>query len=117
MIVRPAEDSPIIGSIGARGRMLPSRRRPGPASRRQDRAAHLRPGRSAPWRGDACVRGQLCASSANVGFRGHRLRSRCCWLGSFLGYRVTVCDAPPVFATRTRFPDAHGVIVTGPTAT
>ncbi len=25
-------------------------------------------------------------------------------VGSFLGYRVTVCDARPVFATRSRFP-------------
>jgi xanthine dehydrogenase accessory factor len=35
-------------------------------------------------------------------------------LGSFLGYRVTVCDARPVFATRTRFPDAHEVVVDWP---
>ena len=35
-------------------------------------------------------------------------------LGSFLGYRVTVCDARPVFATRTRFPDADEVIVDWP---
>ena len=35
-------------------------------------------------------------------------------LGSFLGYIVTVCDARPVFATRTRFPDADEVIVDWP---
>src|SRR5699024_7383929 len=35
-------------------------------------------------------------------------------LGSFLGYRVTVCDARPVFATRTRFPDADEVVVRWP---
>jgi xanthine dehydrogenase accessory factor len=35
-------------------------------------------------------------------------------LGSFLGYKVTVCDARPVFATRTRFPDADEVIVDWP---
>ena len=35
-------------------------------------------------------------------------------LGSFLGYRVTVCDARPVFATATRFPEAHEVIVDWP---
>jgi xanthine dehydrogenase accessory factor len=35
-------------------------------------------------------------------------------LGSFLGYRVSVCDARPVFATRTRFPDANEVIVDWP---
>ncbi len=34
--------------------------------------------------------------------------------GTFLGYRVTVCDARPVFATRKRFPEAHEVIVDWP---
>ncbi|MGH3449488.1 MAG: XdhC family protein [Haloechinothrix sp.] len=31
-------------------------------------------------------------------------------IGAFLGYRVTVCDARPVFATRKRFPKAHEVV-------
>ena len=31
-------------------------------------------------------------------------------LGAFLGYRVTVCDARPVFATPARFPDAAEVV-------
>ena len=35
-------------------------------------------------------------------------------IGSFLGYRVTVCDARPVFATRMRFPDADEVVVEWP---
>ena len=34
--------------------------------------------------------------------------------GAFLGYRVTVCDARPVFATPKRFPDADEVIVEWP---
>ena len=34
--------------------------------------------------------------------------------GSFLGYRVTVCDARPVFATPTRFPAAEHVVVDWP---
>ncbi|MEV7418876.1 XdhC family protein [Streptomyces sp. NPDC089919] len=34
--------------------------------------------------------------------------------GAFLGYRVTVCDARPVFATPERFPDAHEVVVDWP---
>ncbi|MFI5541791.1 XdhC family protein [Nocardia sp. NPDC051900] len=33
---------------------------------------------------------------------------------AFLGYRVTVCDARPVFATPARFPDADEVIVDWP---
>jgi len=35
-------------------------------------------------------------------------------IGRFLGYRVTVCDARPVFATARRFPDAHEVVVDWP---
>jgi xanthine dehydrogenase accessory factor len=35
-------------------------------------------------------------------------------LGVFLGYHVTVCDARPVFATKSRFPDAHEVVVDWP---
>ncbi|WP_405010663.1 XdhC family protein [Kitasatospora sp. NBC_01539] len=35
-------------------------------------------------------------------------------IGRFLGYRVTVCDARPVFATERRFPDADEVVVDWP---
>ncbi|MFI9010371.1 XdhC family protein [Actinosynnema sp. NPDC053489] len=35
-------------------------------------------------------------------------------LGTFLGYRVTVCDARPVFATAGRFPEADEVVVDWP---
>jgi len=34
--------------------------------------------------------------------------------GVFLGYRVTVCDARPVFATARRFPQAHEVVCEWP---
>ena len=34
--------------------------------------------------------------------------------GKFLGYRVTVCDARPIFATHARFPDADEVVVDWP---
>jgi xanthine dehydrogenase accessory factor len=35
-------------------------------------------------------------------------------VGKFLGYRVTVCDARPVFATPKRFPEADEVVVQWP---
>ena len=35
-------------------------------------------------------------------------------IGKYLGYRVTVCDARPVFATPRRFPDADEVVVSWP---
>lgn len=34
--------------------------------------------------------------------------------GAFLGYRVTVCDARPIFATASRFPAADEVVVSWP---
>jgi xanthine dehydrogenase accessory factor len=37
-----------------------------------------------------------------------------CKVGKVLGYRVTVCDARSVFATRARFPEADEVIVSWP---
>jgi len=38
----------------------------------------------------------------------------CARMGRFLGYQVTVCDARPVFATASRFPEAHEVVVEWP---
>ncbi|WP_020666698.1 XdhC family protein [Amycolatopsis nigrescens] len=35
-------------------------------------------------------------------------------MGAYLGYQVTVCDARPVFATTSRFPEAHEVVVDWP---
>ncbi|GAB3679897.1 XdhC family protein [Saccharopolyspora tripterygii] len=35
-------------------------------------------------------------------------------MGAFLGYRVTVCDARPVFATNSRFPGVDDVVVDWP---
>ncbi|MEU5699259.1 XdhC family protein [Streptomyces aurantiacus] len=35
-------------------------------------------------------------------------------VGAFLGYRVTVCDARPVFATAARFPEADEIVVEWP---
>jgi xanthine dehydrogenase accessory factor len=35
-------------------------------------------------------------------------------IGAFMGYRVTVCDARPVFATHARFPQADEIVVEWP---
>ncbi|MFI0509899.1 XdhC family protein [Streptomyces sp. WSLK1-5] len=35
-------------------------------------------------------------------------------IGKFLGHRVTVCDARPVFATEARFPEADEIVVEWP---
>jgi xanthine dehydrogenase accessory factor len=36
-------------------------------------------------------------------------------MAKVLGYRVTICDARPVFATRARFPEADEIVVDWPT--
>ncbi len=67
----------------------------------------------APPAGELLVaQGQFAASSIRRGFSGY-------WGGPrvprrFLGYRVTVCDARPVFATAARFPHADEVVVDRP---
>lgn len=35
-------------------------------------------------------------------------------VGKFLGFHVTVCDARPIFATRSRFPEADEIVVEWP---
>ena len=91
------------------------RRRPRAARARPHRDADLRPGRRAPRRGDARVRrgatppARGCSSSGPSTSPPPSPTS-----ASFLGYRVTVCDARPVFATASRFPAADEVVVEWP---
>ena len=55
---------------------------------------------------DSIERAQPVALATIIGGPGR--------IGGFLGYRVTVCDARPVFATARRFPDADEVVVEWP---
>jgi xanthine dehydrogenase accessory factor len=115
MIIRPAEDSPIKGSLGGpradaavaddvRGLLASGKTESltyGPDGQRRGEGMRVFAASFAP-RPRMLVFGAIdfAAAVARV--------------GSFLGYRVTVCDARPVFATRTRFPDADEVIVDWP---
>ena len=115
MIIRPAEDSPISGSLGskradaavvddARGLLATGKTELltyGPEGQRRGEGMRVFAASYAP-------RPRMLVFGA-IDFAAAVAR-----LGSFLGYRVTVCDARPVFATRTRFPDAHEVIVDWP---
>jgi len=70
--------------------------------------------------------GQRQESGMDVFVASHAPRPRMIILGAidfaaalarqaaFLGYRVTVCDARPLFATAARFPDADEVVVAWP---
>ena len=103
------------GSLGSgRADAAVDRRRPRAARARAHRDPDLRPGRRAARRGDAGVRRRPRATPAHARLRRHRLRRGRRPVGSFLGYRVTVCDARPVFATGTRFPEADEVVVEWP---
>jgi xanthine dehydrogenase accessory factor len=115
MIIRPAEDSPISGSLGGprtdaavaddvRGLLASAKTELltyGPDGQRRGEGMRVFAASFAP-RPRMLVFGAIdfAAAVARV--------------GSFLGYWVTVCDARPVFATRTRFPDADEVIVDWP---
>ena len=115
MIVRPGEGSPILGSVGSpradaavaddvRGLLAAGTTELltyGPEGQRRGEGMRVFAASYAP-------RPRMLVFGA-IDFAAAVAR-----LGSFLGYRVTVCDARPVFATRTRFPDAHEVIVDWP---
>ena len=115
LIVRPAEDSPIIGSVGSAR---------ADAAVADDVRGLLAAGKTEllTYGPDGQRRGEgmrvFAASYAPpprmLVFGAIDFAAAVARLGSFLGYRVTVCDARPVFATRTRFPDAHEVIVDWP---
>jgi xanthine dehydrogenase accessory factor len=115
MIIRPAEDSPIAGSLGSaradaavaddvRGLLATGKTELltyGPEGQRRGEGMRVFAASYAP-------RPRMLVFGA-IDFAAAVAR-----LGSFLGYRVTVCDARPVFATRTRFPDADEVTVDWP---
>jgi xanthine dehydrogenase accessory factor len=115
MVVRPDEHSPILGSVGSpradaavaddvRGLLAAGKTELltyGPEGQRRGEGMRVFAASYAPHP-------RMLVFGA-IDFAAAVAR-----LGSFLGYRVTVCDARPIFATRTRFPDAHEVIVDWP---
>jgi xanthine dehydrogenase accessory factor len=115
MIIRPAEDSPSIGSLGGsradaavaddvRGLLAAGKTELltyGPEGQRRGEGMRVFAASYAP-------------PPRMLVFGAIDFAAAVARLGSFLGYRVSVCDARPVFATRTRFPDAHEVIVDWP---
>jgi xanthine dehydrogenase accessory factor len=115
MILRPEEDSPILGSVGSpradaavvddvRGLLAAGKTELltyGPDGQRRGEGMRIFAASYAP-------------PPRMLVFGAIDFAAAVARLGGFLGYRVTVCDARPVFATRTRFPDAHEVIVDWP---
>jgi xanthine dehydrogenase accessory factor len=115
MIIRPSEAAPIVGSLGSAR---------ADAAVADDVLGLLAAGKTEllTYGPDGQRRGEgmrvFAASYAPrprmLVFGAIDFAAAVARLGSFLGYGVTVCDARPVFATRTRFPDADEVIVDWP---
>jgi xanthine dehydrogenase accessory factor len=115
MIIRPAEDSTTVGSVGSpradaavtddvRGLLAAGKTELltyGPDGQRRGTGMRVFAASYAP-------RPRMLVFGA-IDFAAAVAR-----LGSFLGYRVTVCDARGVFATRSRFPDVDEVVVDWP---
>ena len=115
MVIRPAEDSAALGSLGSdradaavaddvRGLLAAGKTELltyGPDGQRRGEGMRVFAASYAP-RPRMLVFGAIDFAAAVA------------QLGVFLGYRVTVCDARPVFATRTRFPAADEVVVDWP---
>jgi xanthine dehydrogenase accessory factor len=115
MIIRPDEDSDLLGTVGSaradaavaddvRGLLASGRTELltyGPEGQRRGTGMRVFAAGYAP-RPRMLVFGAIDFAAAVA------------TLGSFLGYRVTVCDARGVFATRTRFPQADEVVVDWP---
>ncbi|MFG3056622.1 XdhC family protein [Kitasatospora sp. NPDC048239] len=100
-----------VGTLGDRGADL--------AAEQQARRL-LRAGRTATVRlptadGPATALVEVCAPAPRLLIFGSTdFAVALAPLGAHLGYRVTVCDARPVFTTADRFPGAHEVVVGWP---
>ena len=118
LIVRPEDDlGGRSGSLGsARARRRGHRRRPRPAGLRPQRdPAPTAPTASAAARGCGSSSTSYAPAAADAGLRRHRLRrGRAPGSASSSATTVTVCDARPVFATASRFPEADEVVVDWP---
>jgi xanthine dehydrogenase accessory factor len=115
VIIRPAEDSAVLGTLGSaradaavaddvRGLLATGKTELltyGPDGQRRGEGMRVFAASYAP-RPRMLVFGAIDFAAAVAK------------LGGFLGYRVTVCDARAVFATRTRFPAADEVVVDWP---
>ncbi|MGO1165843.1 MAG: XdhC family protein [Janibacter sp.] len=112
MVVRPEEHSGTIGSSRADGAVV------------DDVRGLLAGGHSETltYGPDGERRGEGMRVFASVHAPAPRMlvfgaidfAAACARMGAFLGYTVTVCDARPVFATASRFPEADEVVVDWP---
>jgi xanthine dehydrogenase accessory factor len=115
MIVRPAEDSPIAGSMGSpRTDAAVADDVRGLLAAGQTELLTYGPDGQRRGEGMRVFAASYAPPPRMLVFGAIDFAAAVARLGSFLGYRVTVCDARPVFATRTRFPDADDVIVDWP---
>jgi xanthine dehydrogenase accessory factor len=116
LVVRPADKpAPVVGSLGSNGAddaiALDAR-----GLLASGRTQTLRYGSDGERRGDdmAVFVASYAPQPRMLVFGAIDFAAAVAKVGAFLGYRVTVCDARPVFATATRFPEADDVVVKWP---
>ncbi len=116
LVIRPPDHAhPVVGSLGssraddavtadARGLLAAGR----------NETLHYGPDGQRRGEGMAVFVSSYAAKPRMIVFGAIDFAAAVARVGSFLGYRVTVCDARPVFATASRFPEADEVVVTWP---
>ena len=114
LVVRP--DGGRAASLGSRpARRRGARRRPRACCRRAAPASSATARRRAPRSTTSrCSSPSYAPRPRMIVFGAIDFAAAVARVGSFLGYRVTVCDARPTFATTKRFPDADEVVVAWP---
>jgi len=116
LVIRPADHSrPVVGSLGssraddavaadARGLLAAGR----------SETLHYGPDGQRRGEGMAVFVSSHAPKPRMLVFGAIDFAAAVARVGSFLGYHVTVCDARPVFATASRFPEADEVVVSWP---
>ncbi|MBA2716582.1 MAG: XdhC family protein [Propionibacteriales bacterium] len=116
LVIRPADHSrPVVGSLGssrADGAVTADAR--GLLAAGRSETLHYGPDGQRRGEGMAVFVSSHAPKPRMLVFGAIDFAAAVARVGSFLGYHVTVCDARPVFATESRFPEADEVVVSWP---
>ena len=116
LIVRPEDHpTPVLGSLGsARADDAVSADARGLLAAGRNETLHYGPDGQRRGDGMAVFVSSYAPKPRMLVFGAIDFAAAVARVGSFLGYYVTVCDARPIFATASRFPEADEVVVKWP---
>lgn len=121
LVVRPAEGSPAAGGVPVEGSLGSPRADDAVAADARGLLAagrndllHYGPDGQRRGEGMAVFVTSYAPRPRLLVFGAIDFAAAVARVGAFLGYHVTVCDARPVFATASRFPEADEVVVAWP---